>query len=554
MHKIVLVGINSKYIHTNLGIRYIREYLKKNGLQIEIVESSINNSINEIIREIYEKKPDILGFSVYIWNVEYTFKIIKEIKKIMPDTKIYLGGPEVSYDCEKIMTNIEEIDGIIAGSGEKSFFTLVTEGEEKTESFYYRKDNKIVYNERKNIENINEIPFPYTEEELEDRTKIIYYESSRGCPFLCAYCLSSIDKRVLFFDEEKVLKELKLFLDKEVKLVKFVDRTYNLNKDRYMKIWNFLYENYNEKTAFHFEISADMLDEDVIEFLKKVPNGYFQFEIGVQSSNVETLKAVNRSTDLKKLEENIMQIGDNIHLHLDLIAGLPHEDFNTFANSFDFVYKMGPEMVQLGFLKILKGTEMEKIAIRDGYKYFDYPPYEIVENKYISFKEILRLKDIDTIVDNFYNSGRFKKSIEFIIEKFYQSPFQFYNEFAEFWDKKGYNRVAHKTVSFFDYIYEFYNYKNFKDIEIFKEQLKYDYLMMGKPGVFPAWYKREVNREIYREKVENREEFESNREAYKKSELEIFKGNILGEKEEKIAVLFLYLKGGVKTEVYYIND
>jgi radical SAM superfamily enzyme YgiQ (UPF0313 family) len=554
MPKTVLVGINSKYIHTNLGIRYIREYLKKNKVKVEIVESSINNSISEIVREIYEKQPDIIGFSVYIWNSEYTFKIVKELKKIMKNVKIYLGGPEVSYNSKKIMEDIKEIDGIIAGSGEFSFYNLLKHGESKTEGLYYRNEKEIYYNERVTQYNIDEIPFPYTEDELKDKTKIIYYESSRGCPFLCSYCLSSIDKRVFFFDDEKVLKELKIFIDNEVKLVKFVDRTYNLNKERYMKIWRFLFDNYNEKTSFHFEISADMLDIDVIEFLQKIPKGYFQFEIGVQSSNIETLKSVKRDTDLKKLKENILKIGDNIHLHLDLIAGLPLEGLESFRESFDFVYSMKPEMVQLGFLKILKGTEMEEIAKKDGYKYSEYPPYEILENKYLTYKDIMRLKDIDTIVDNFYNSGRFKESITFIINNFYNSNFDFYNEFAEFWKEKGYNKIAHKTFSLFDYIFNFYLEKQFGEIEKFIENLKYDYLKMGKPGIYPKWYKKNIDREIYRDKIENREEFESNREAYKKSELEIFETDIINGISKKKAVLFLYLKNGVKTEVYTIND
>ena len=350
MSKTVLVGINAKYIHTNIGIRYIREYLKKNKIEVEIIESSINNSINEIIRDIYDKKPDIVGFSVYIWNSEYTFKIIKELKKIMKNVKIYLGGPEVSYNSKKIMEEIKEIDGIISGSGEYSFFTLLKDGESKTEGLYYRRENEIYYNERETSFNIDEIPFPYTEEELEDSTKILYYESSRGCPFLCAYCLSSIDKRVLFFNEEKVLKELKIFLDKKVKLVKFVDRTYNLKKERYMQIWNFLLENYQEETSFHFEISADMLESDVIEFLKKIPKGYFQFEIGVQSSNRDTLKAVNRNTDLKQLRDNVIQIGENIHLHLDLIAGLPHENFETFSKC-SYLLKNRCCFIDMSFLK-----------------------------------------------------------------------------------------------------------------------------------------------------------------------------------------------------------
>lgn len=554
MQKIVLVGINSKYIHTNLGIRYIREYLKKNKIESEIVESSINNSISEIIREIYDKQPDIIGFSVYIWNSEYTFKIVKELKKIMKNVKIYLGGPEVSYNSKKIMEEIKEIDGIISGSGEFSFLSLLKEGEKNTQGLYYRVENEVIYNERITNYEIDQIPFPYTVDELKDKTKIIYYESSRGCPFLCSYCLSSIDKKVFFFNEEKVLKELKIFIEHEVKLVKFVDRTYNLNKERYMKIWKFLAKNYTGKTSFHFEISADMLESDVIEFLKTIPKGYFQFEIGVQSSNIETLKIVKRNTDLIKLRENVMQIGENIHLHLDLIAGLPLEGFESFGKSFDFVYSMKPEMVQLGFLKILKGTEMEEIAKKDGYKYFEYPPYEIMENRYLTYKEITRLKDIDTIVDNFYNSGRFNKSLSFLTDNFYNSYFEFYNEFAEFWERKKYNKVAHKLISLFEYIFDFYLEKEFEEIERFKESLKYDYLMSGKPGVYPKWYERKTDREIYREKVENREEFESNREAYKKSEMEIFETDIVEGSSRKNAVLFLYLKNGVKTEVYRVNE
>ncbi len=546
--KVVLLGINSKYVHTNLAIRYIREYLKKYGnIEAPILETSINNELPEILRDIYEAKPDFLIMSTYIWNKEYVFKLVKEVKKVLPFIKIALGGPEVSYNSEEVMNEFLEIDYIISGEGEESTLQLLTTGIEDAFGVYYRYGGKIKYNgSQESICNLDKIPFPYTGEELiENRDKILYYESSRGCPFNCTYCMSSIDRSVRYFSVDRVKKDLKTFLDRGIKILKFVDRTYNLKKERYMEIWKYLLDNYNGHTTFHFEISGDLFDEESISFLEKVPDGYFQFEVGVQTTNPSTMALINRKNDLGKLKENVLRIKGNIHLHLDLIAGLPMEGYETFKNSFDYVYALEPEMIQLGFLKILKGTQILQEVDKNQYKYLNFPPYEVLSSSHISYLELLRLKNIEKVLDYYYNSGKFKKSVQFILENFYEKNFNLYEELADFFEKNTYFKVAHKQTAIFNYLYDFYMEKGFDKTDVFLEYLKYDYLMQGKPGFYPEWYRKDKNKDVYGEIVKNLN-FKTNREAYKKTEYEGFDYDILLNRAGRRELLFVYTKNGVE--------
>ena len=541
MSKIVLAGINSQYVHLNLAVRYLKKYVEANSdLKIEIYETNINNQVFNIIKDIYELNPDKIIFSTYIWNKEYIVEIVKELKKVLPNVEIILGGPEVSYKWEKFMANMPEVDALLLGEGENVLLNFLTKEEDKVLGVVSRKNDEIVFNGIESIiENLDIVPFPYEDWELEDKTKIFYYESSRGCPFSCSYCLSSIDKTVRYYSLDRVKKDLKRFLDSPIKLLKFVDRTFNLRKERYMEIWKFLLENYREGITFHFEINANIFDDETLDFLEKVPKGYFQFEIGVQSINPETMVAIKRNNILDKLAHNVRRISRNIHLHLDLIAGLPYETYDIFKNSFNYVYNLKPEMIQLGFLKLLKGTQMYDEVEKYQYKHYSRPPYEVFSNKFISFGELVKLKNLEKMLDYYYNSEKFRYTCDFVINNNFDTPFAFFEKIADYYDKKGYLKISHKEVALFNILYDFYVENNLKDLDIFVEFLKYDYLALGKPGSYPEWLKSNKDSELHNQLIKN-SEFKSVREGHKNSELEEFKYNIFTNKRENIDIFFNY--------------
>ena len=541
MKKIVLTAINSQYVHLNVAVRYLKKYVEKNSdIKLDIYETNINNQLMNIIKDLFEKQPDMIIFSTYIWNKEYVFSITKELKKILPDVKIALGGPEVSYEWDKIMAENQEIDYIFTGEGEKVLLNFFTKDISEVKGVVYREGDNLKYNGIEPlIENLDIIPFPYDDEELQDRTKIFYYESSRGCPFNCSYCMSSIDKSVRYYSIDRTKEDLKRFIDSPIKLLKFVDRTFNLSKEKYMAIWRFLLENYREGITFHFEINANIFDDETLDFLETVPKGYFQFEIGVQTIDAQAMKSIGRINKLEKLEYNIRRISRNIHLHLDLIAGLPYETYDKFRESFDYVHRLKPEMIQLGFLKLLKGTKMYDEREKYRYKYFSKPPYEVFSNEFISFAEMVKLKNLEKVLDFYYNSEKFPESVQWIIENHYESAFSFYEDVAEYFDKRGYLKVNHKESTLFTLLYEFYLDKGLKDREIFVEYLKYDYLMLGKTGFYPEWFKSEKDGELYDELIRERN-YKSIREGHKNSELERFSYNIFTKEFEDIYVFFDY--------------
>lgn len=541
MSKIVLAGINSQYVHLNLAVRYLKKYVEANSdLKIEIYETNINNQVFNIIKDIYELNPDKIIFSTYIWNKEYVVEIVRELKKVLPNVEIILGGPEVSYKWEKFMANMPEVDALLLGEGEKVILNFLTKKDKKALGVVYRENGEIIFNGIEPIiENLDIVPFPYEDWELEDRTKIFYYESSRGCPFSCSYCLSSIDKTVRYYSLDRVKKDLKRFLDSPIKLLKFVDRTFNLKKERYMEIWKFLLENYREGITFHFEINANIFDDETLDFLEKVPKGYFQFEIGVQSINPETMVAIKRNNILDKLAHNVRRISRNIHLHLDLIAGLPYETYDIFKDSFNYVYNLKPEMIQLGFLKLLKGTQMYDEVEKYQYKYYSRPPYEVFSNKFISFGELVKLKNLEKMLDYYYNSEKFSYTCDFVIKNNFDSAFTFFEKIADYYDKKGYLKISHKEVALFNILYDFYVENNLKDLDIFVEFLKYDYLALGKPGSYPEWLKSNKDSELHNQLIKD-SEFKSVREGHKNSELEEFKYNIFTNKRENINIFFNY--------------
>ena len=541
MKKIVLTAINSQYVHLNVAVRYLKKYVEKNSdIKLDIYETNINNQLMNIIKDLFEKQPDIIIFSTYIWNKEYVFSITKELKKILPDVKIALGGPEVSYEWDKIMAENQEIDYIFTGEGEKVLLNFFTKDISEVKGVVYREGERLKYNGIEPlIENLDIIPFPYDDEELQDRTKIFYYESSRGCPFNCSYCMSSIDKSVRYYSIDRTKEDLKRFIDSPIKLLKFVDRTFNLSKEKYMAIWRFLLENYREGITFHFEINANIFDDETLDFLETVPKGYFQFEIGVQTIDAQAMKSIGRINKLEKLEYNIIRISINIHIQLYLIAGLPYETYDKFRESFDYVHRLKPEMIQLGFLKLLKGTKMYDEREKYGYKYFSKPPYEVFSNEFISFAEMVKLKNLEKVLDFYYNSEKFPESVQWIIENHYESAFSFYEDVAEYFDKRGYLKVSHKESTLFTLLYEFYLDKGLKEREIFVEYLKYDYLMLGKTGFYPEWFKSEKDGELYDELIRERN-YKSIREGHKNSELERFSYNIFTKEFEDIYVFFDY--------------
>ncbi|MCT4598335.1 MAG: B12-binding domain-containing radical SAM protein [Vallitalea sp.] len=498
--KILLTGINAKYIHSNLGIRYLQKYSSNYNKYIETVEYTINNHYDYILQEIYKKKPNILAISCYIWNIELVKMIVDDYKKISPDTIIILGGPEVSYETEKIMNEHKDIDIVIIGEGEATFKELMEHFIDNNielsdiDGIAYRKDNNIYKTKQRAPLSLDDIPFVYENGFKEFDNKIIYYESSRGCPFNCQYCLSSIEKGVRLRSLEKVLKELQYFLDAKVMQVKFVDRTFNCNKKHALGIWKYLYENDNGYTNFHFEISADLLDEDTIEFLSKVRPGLFQLEVGVQSTNETTINHIKRKTNFDKLANIVKQInkGNNIHQHLDLIAGLPGEDYDSFGRSFDDVYRLAPDQLQLGFLKILKGSGLKRDSKKYEIVYKDKAPYEVLQTKELTYDEILELKMIEEMVEIYYNSGKFDFAIKYI-ENHFDTPFSLYESLAKYWQENNYHAVNHNKVKLYTILLEFYKDTiDNKDV-IFNHILRFDMYLQEKVKKFPYWLEQDYS-------------------------------------------------------------
>ena len=489
----LIVTLNSKYIHSNLAIRYLKRFVEDIE-DVGILEFTINQNIDFIASEIYKQEKELVVFSVYIWNIKETLKICKILKTVKPELKIALGGPEVSYDIKQHMESYEYIDFIMFGEGEETFREFILENQ-KTEKDYkgidglaFRNEGEAVVNSpRKLMEDLNIIPSPYEEKTDEFKNKIVYYESSRGCPFGCKFCLSSTIRGVRYFDIDRVKRDLKNLIDMGVRQVKFVDRTFNANKKYSREIMEFLIKEDPEGINFHFEVTAHLIDKETLNFLETVKEGLFQFEIGVQSTNPKTIEAVGRTTDFERLSRVVRRIKSfkNIHQHLDLIAGLPYEGIESFKKSFDDVYNLEPEKLQLGFLKLLKGSELRLLQENYGYKYIDEPPYEVLESNYIDYGGILKLKDIEEMVDRYYNDGNFKNTIKFLVKNHYGSPYNFYDDFSKFWNENGYHKVSHSKRTLYKILYNFIKRRSFEYIELIYDLLKYDYIYNNKNRNLP---------------------------------------------------------------------
>ena len=458
--KILLTAINAKYIHSNLAIYSLRACAGEYKSQIELAEFTINNQKDYILEEIYKRKPDILCFSVYIWNLDYVESVAREFKKICPDTPVWVGGPEVSYEVEDFLTSHPEIDGVMIGEGEETFrevcgYYAGNRGLDDIQGIAYRDNNGIRVTESRAIMDMSRIPFCYdTMEDFSNR--IIYYESSRGCPFSCSYCLSSVDKSLRFRDTELVKKELLFFINQKVPQIKFVDRTFNCNHAHAMEIWRFIKEHDNGVTNFHFEISADLINEEELKLISNMRPGLIQLEIGVQSTNEVTIKEIHRTMKLERLKEVVraIQSGANVHEHLDLIAGLPYEDYDSFARSFDEIYELKPNQLQLGFLKVLKGSFMYDHAKEYGIIYHDRPPYEVLSTKWISFDDVLRIKKVEEMLEVYYNSGQFEITMK-LMDVLYDSAFDFFQRLGDFYEEKGYLAMSHSRIRRCEILLEF---------------------------------------------------------------------------------------------------
>ncbi|WAW15178.1 B12-binding domain-containing radical SAM protein [Peptostreptococcus equinus] len=506
--KVLLSTLNSKFIHTNLAIRYIREYsrdLEGKEYKVDLKEYTINNSIDYIIKDIYKRKIDILAMSTYIWNIEDTIRLCENLKKINPDLIIILGGPEVSYDYIDSINKYKCIDYILYGEGERIYRELIENllGKidiSKVRGIAYRKGGYAVENPPMPlIENLNDIPSPYENIDVREyENKIVYFESSRGCPFNCQYCLSSAIKGLRYFSTDRIKRDLKNLIDARVSQIKFIDRTFNANREIAKNIMRFLMENDNGITTYHFEVTAHLIDDDMLHFLKNCKPGLFQFEIGVQSTNLQTLKAVGRYDDFKRLTKVVNTISSyrNIHQHLDLIAGLPYEDFDRFSQSFDDVFSLKSQCLQLGFLKMIKGTGIRERSDEFDYVYKDYPPYEILSNKFMTYEQILELKDIEEILEIYYNSRNFSLSIEYLLERYYDSPFKFFREMASYFNENGYFDLANAKNKLYEILLDFAKERVFKsknkliENDIFNEVVKFDYISIGKVTSLPVFLNR----------------------------------------------------------------
>lgn len=532
--KILLAACNAKYIHSNLAVYDLKAYSSDYDEHVILREYTINQPKDEILKDIYSSGADVVCFSCYIWNISFVRELIRDLVKILPKTAFWAGGPEVSYDAEKFLTEMPEMTGVMVGEGEKTFHDLLEfyiDGKDSLEEISgiaYRTGDKIIHNGWRELMDLSAIPFVYEHlEKFENR--IIYYESSRGCPFSCSYCLSSIDKKLRFRDLELVKKELQFFLDHRVPQVKFVDRTFNCKHEHAMTIWKYILEHDNGVTNFHFEISADLLREEEMELMSQMRPGLIQLEIGVQSTNPETIRAIHRHMDLKKLEHCVNRVHSfrNIHQHLDLIAGLPYEDYDIFHQSFNDVYQMKPDQLQLGFLKVLKGSLMQKEAEVYGIVYKEKEPYEVLSTNWLTYGEVLKLKMVESMVEVYYNSGQFWHTLEYLVP-LEKDAFTFYEKLGSFYEKKGYSEISHSRMRRYEILLEYLKEETDVPAEVAAQKMLYDLYLREKLKKRPVFA---PDQKQYETAVWN---YRKNNQVSKTAHIEVF--------ENGTVILFDYEK------------
>ena len=491
--KILLAACNAKYIHSNLAVYDLKAYSSDYDKEVLLREYTINQPKDEILKDIYGSGADVVCFSCYIWNISFVRELIRDLAKILPETAFWAGGPEVSYDAEKFLTEMPEMTGVLVGEGEKTFHDLLEyyiDGKGslgEIRGIAYRDGEEIRHNGWRELMNLSEIPFVYQHlEEFENR--IIYYESSRGCPFSCSYCLSSIDKKLRFRDLELVKKELQFFLDHKVPQVKFVDRTFNCKHEHAMAIWKYILEHDNGVTNFHFEVSADLLRDEEMDLMAKMRPGLIQLEIGVQSTNPKTIRAIHRHMDLDKLKRCVDRVHSfrNIHQHLDLIAGLPYEDYDTFHRSFNDVYQMKPDQLQLGFLKVLKGSLMQGEAEKYGIVHKEKEPYEVLSTNWLPYGDVLKLKAVESMVEVYYNSGQFQHTLEYLVP-LAKDAFTFYESLGAFYEKKGYSEISHSRMRRYEILLEYLQEETDVSVEKASQKMLYDLYLREKLKKRPSF-------------------------------------------------------------------
>lgn len=561
--KILLTAINAKYIHSNLAVYSLKAYAEaylnketKEAMEIILGEYTINQQVDAILQEIYKKQPDILCFSCYIWNLDYVEELVREVHKVLPGTIIWVGGPEVSYDGIDVLTRMPEITGVMKGEGEETFCELLAyygkTGKQNLadiEGIVFRdeKNHTIIENEWRKVMDLSRVPFVYHNMEGFEH-KIIYYESSRGCPFSCSYCLSSVDKCLRFREIELVKRELQFFIDHKVPQVKFVDRTFNCKHDHAMAIWTYIMEHDNGVTNFHFEVSADLLKEEEVELMSRMRPGLIQLEIGVQSTNPDTIREIRRTMQFEEVARIVKRINScqNIHQHLDLIAGLPYEDYESFRKSFNQVYELQPEQLQLGFLKVLKGSYMEEQKEAYGLLHKSRPPYEVLATKWLPYEDILRLKGVEEMVEVYYNSRQFCYTLPYL-EKQFESPFAMYEELSLYYEQHALHLMNHARATRYEILLDFAKAKDAEQEEQYRQLLILDFYLRENAKNRPTFAgiertDKEFEKEFYNQEAEEHQYLKGydsydTRKLRKMTHLERFSWDVMGNMEEKENVI-----------------
>lgn len=551
--KIMLMAVNAKYIHSNLAVYSLQSYAAGHGIRADIAEYTINQQKDEILRGVYRQKPDVLCVSCYIWNISYVKELMGDVKKILPDTDIWVGGPEVSFKAETFLKGCPWACGVMCGEGEETFLELASHYVQQTGSLediqgiVFRQGEDMIKTDQRPIMDMDKLVFPYGDMSLFSH-KIIYYESSRGCPFSCSYCLSSIDKKLRFRSLDLVLDELQFFLDQRVPQVKFVDRTFNCKKEHAMAVWTYLRDHDNGVTNFHFEIAADLLTEEEISLIATMRPGLIQLEIGVQSTNEKTIREIRRKTSFDKIEETVKKVqkGQNVHQHLDLIAGLPFEDYKSFCHSFDQVYSLRPQQLQLGFLKVLKGSYMYERAEAYGCAYQETEPYEVLRTDWISYGDILKLKGVEEMVEVYYNSSQFIRTVT-AMEELFADAFSMYEALAAFYDEKGYRGISHTRIRRYEILLEYLEERQQADMAYFRELMLFDLYARENLKTRPAWacdmapYKKKVM-EFYKKEEEapvllgDYKGYQA-RQTMKMTHLEVFHYDIMRVSEKRAGIV-----------------
>lgn len=569
--KTILCALNAKYIHSALGIRYLKNYAQSCGHQeVTIREFSINELPSFILSELYEEHPDVLCFSCYIWNIELTLSICRQLHMVLPETLLVLGGPEVSYDSAQLLKEHSCLSVIIRGEGEESFAELLDclqrgQALETVQGISYRRGSSIFHNDdRPTIRNLDKIPFPY-EGELQDlKDRIVYYESSRGCPFRCAYCLSAVTREVRYFPMDRVIGDLEQLVSHQVREIKFVDRTFNCNEKRAMAIMDF-FQAHESDTQVHFEVDASLLSEQMMNYLDQVTPGRFYFEIGIQSTHLPALQAVHRSTDWDRIQKNVKRLVSQkrIRIHLDLIAGLPYEGYEDFHRSFNEVYQLGAEVIQLGFLKLLKGSPLRNEADLYQYSFQPEPPYQVLQNAFMSYGDILMLQRMEDLLDKYHNRRHISQTTAYYTGVIYQGDaFSFFEDLARYWNIRRLYGRGHRMEKLYQYLLEFTLEFHPEYRGIVHDLLKYDYLCNNHKYTLPEGLRafpdldQDLHQLLNHPEIRQRldpQKIQGVRELRKRVHLEYFRYHPYTGKEENLYILFVYSSGGTKGQAVFIT-